>query len=67
MFLYCRESHQGGGVFVYVNNLLCAIEFIDAYKVAEVESIWLDMKMGSGSRNMLRIGTFYRGGNLLTG
>ena len=50
---------------MYVHNLLCAIEFVDAHKAAEVESVWLDMKMGSGSTNLLRIGAFYRPGNRL--
>ena len=33
-------------------------------KVNAVESIWLDIKSGSGERHTLRVGAFYRAGNI---
>ena len=33
-------------------------------KVNAVEYIWLDIKTGSGKRHTLRVGAFYRAGNL---
>ena len=33
-------------------------------KVNAVESIWLDIKIGSGERHTLRVGAFYRAGNI---
>ena len=34
-------------------------------KINEVESVWLDIKTGTGARKTLRNGAFYRAGNLL--
>ena len=65
LFSYCRESRQGGGVFVYVNNLYCATEVMVTGKRKEVESVWLDIKTGAGAGKAMRIGAFYRAGNLL--
>ena len=64
MFSYCRESRQGGGVFLYVNNLYYATRVEDSTKAKEVESIWIDVKNGTRSSDVLRIGAFYRPGNL---
>ena len=64
MFSYCRESRQGGGVFVYVNSLCCTARVEVASKVIAVESLWLDLKTGTGNRSRVRIGAFYRAGNL---
>ena len=33
-------------------------------KVNAVESIWLDIKSGPGERHTLRVGAFYRAGNI---
>jgi len=51
-------------VLVYVNSLYCATRVDDSGKVKAVESIWLDIKIGSGNSGKLRIGAFYRSGNL---
>ena len=66
MFSYCRELRQGGGLFVYVNNLYSATGVDDPSKVKTVESLWVDTKIGNGNRGGLRIGAFYRAGNLPT-
>lgn len=65
MFSYCREARQGGGVLVYVNSLYSPIEVNDTSKVKMVESVWVDLKIGKGHGGMLRLGAFYRAGNLL--
>ena len=62
LFPYCRETRQGGGVFVYVSSLLCATKVVDSMKVKAVESTCLDIKTGSGKRHTLRVGAFYRAG-----
>ena len=37
---HCRETWQGGGLFVYVSSLLCTNKVADSMKVNAVESIW---------------------------
>ena len=64
LFSYCREAQQGGGIFGYVSSLLCATVVADCMKENTVESIWLDIKTGSDKRHTLRVGAFYRAGNL---
>ena len=65
LFSYCRDSRQGGGVFLYVNNLYCTMSVTDSFKAKEVESIWIDVQIGVSKKEELRIGAFYRPGNLL--
>ena len=65
MFEYCRESRQGGGVLLYVNSLYRAMKIEDPLKDKTVESIWVDVKLCSMINSKLRIGAFYRPGNLL--
>ena len=36
-------------------------------KDALVESVWVDIKIGRGVKSMLRLGAFYRAGNLFKG
>ena len=50
---------------MYVSSLLCATKVADSMKVNAVESIWLDIKTGSGKRHALWVGVFYRAGNPL--
>ena len=64
LFSYCRETRQGGGVFVYVSSSLCATIVANTMKENVVESVWLDIKTGSSKRHTLRVGAFYRAGNL---
>ena len=49
---------------MYVTSLLCATKVADSMEVNAVKSIWLDIKTGSGKRHALRVGAFYRAGNL---
>ena len=65
LFSYCRKSRQGGGVFIYVNSLYCATKVGDPVKAKEVESVWIDVKISARDKHNLRIGAFYRAGNLL--
>ena len=65
LFSYSRESRRGGGVFLYVNALFRSGSVNDSSKSKEVESIWVDICFDSGKRKELRIGAFYRPGNLL--
>ena len=50
MFSYCRESRQGGGVLVYVNSLYSTATVEDPLKAKEVESIWIDVKVGARNK-----------------
>ena len=65
MFSYCRSTRQGGGVFLYVKSLYSVTEVSDSSKAGAVESVWVDIKVGMGVKNLLRLGAFYRAGNLL--
>ena len=47
MFSYCRESRQGGGVLMYVNSLFCSVRVDDPLKAKDLESIWIDVKIGA--------------------
>ena len=60
MFSYCREFRQGGGILLYVNNMYCATRVEDTLKRKDVESIWIELKIGVKNKRDLRIGTFYR-------
>ena len=65
MFSYCRELRQGGGVLLYVNSLFCALRVDDPLKSKIAESVWIDVRIASVNKSKLRIGAFYRPGNLL--
>ena len=47
---------------VYVNSMFCATRVDEPGKEASVESLWLDVKVGG--KDKIRIGAFYRAGNL---
>ena len=55
---------KGGGIMLYVNSLFSSQIVADAAKNASVESIWLDVAVGKGNSNKLRIGALYRPGTL---
>ena len=55
MFSCCRELRQGGGVFIYVNSLYCTARVDDPFKTKEVESIWIDVKIGACDKRKLSI------------
>ena len=65
MFSYCREVRQGGGILIYVNSLYSATRVEEPLKAKGVESVWIDVKIGVGTRDELRIGVFYRPGNVV--
>ena len=64
LFSYSRQTRQGGGVFVYVNSMHSAVIVEDSIKNGLVESVWLDVKVGKKDSDNVRLGTFYRAGNL---
>ena len=59
LFLHCKKTWKGGGVFVYVFSLLCTTEVADSMEVNTVEYVLLDMKTGSGKRHRLKEGVFF--------
>ena len=60
LFTYQRQHKKGGGILIYVKNILRAHR-TDEFKTSEeVESIWLDVILGVNVNNRLRIGAFYR-------
>lgn len=65
MFACEREANRkGGGIVVYINSLFSTKVVADDRKDTRVESVWVDVKLGSGNKKQLRIGTFYRPGTL---
>jgi len=55
---------KGGGVMLYMNSLFSSQKVAGGDKNVSVESIWLDVTVGKGNSNTLRIGAFYRSGTL---
>ena len=65
LFTFDRgRSVKGGGVMLYVNSLYGAKELVDNDKNSDVESVWLDVSLEKDRNSRLRIGAFYRPGNL---
>ena len=65
MFSCCRESKQGGGILIYVNSMYSVLRVDDTLKVKQVESIWIDVKLGKDINDDVRFGVFYRPGNIM--
>ena len=57
---HMREGRTGGGVLLYVRQELQAHSVEHIKMSNDVESVWVDVTVGKGRNNSLRIGTFYR-------
>ena len=61
------SEKKGGGILIYVNELLSATLLPDNHKNLSVESLWLDVTVGKGKSGRVRVGAFYRPGTLTLG